>query len=303
MPTADLVHVRTVLAAICGSDLHVADLGLGAHGVPGPPGAPGHESVVEIVDDPSGVLRPGDRALAVPSAAASAAFATHQLVPARSLLPLGPQDVPARVILAQQLGTVVHALDTFWDGDVPATVAIVGAGTAGALMVHEARRRGATTIIVSDPHPSRREAAVAFGASRSVGAGSLHHAVLGATDGAGAGLVIDASGRDDGRDDALRALAQDGVLGMFGLPERAGPGPFDLHELFLRRARLVTANGAQRQPGLAAFHDALGQLRRGELDTSVLTMRTLPLYEVDRGFQLARRRDEVHKVLLTGATP
>lgn len=299
IPSHDLVLARTLIASVCGSDLHVIDHGWGDPKRPARPGSPGHESVIEIVNDPSGQFASGDRALAVPPAADSAAFATHQLVARASLLQLQPDDVTERTVFAQQLGTVIHAMNTFrpdrLDGE---TVGIVGTGSAGAMFVHEARRRGAGTIVVSDPHASRRALASALGADVVVDRGDFDEAVHDSTLGTGASLIIEASGTDEGRNEAIGALAPDGTIGIFGLPERIGGSPIDIGTLFKRRGRLVTSHSAQNEAGIAPFHDALSQLRDGSFDPSVFVTMRLPLEQVGAAFNLARERGSVHKVLL-----
>ncbi len=298
-PGHGMVLVRTLVASVCGSDLHVVDHGWGDPTRPARPGFPGHESVVEIINDPSGRLTSGNRALAVPPAANSAAFATHQLVSHDSLIPLRPDDITKRTVFAQQLGTVIHAMNVFRPGRLDGeTVGIVGAGSAGALFVHEARRRGAATIVVSDPHVERRKLAEALGATRVVDRGGFGEAVHGLTRGTGAPLVIEASGTDEGRNEAIDALAPDGTLGVFGLPERIGGSPIDIGTLFRRRGRLVTTHGAQNEPGIVSFHDALAQLREGVFDPGVFVTACLPLGQVDTAFEVARQRGGVHKVLL-----
>lgn len=299
----DRLLVRTLVAAVCGSDLHVVDQGWGVRDLPADPGYPGHESIVEVLDDPSGTLPHGMRALAVPPAHDSRAFATHQLVDRAALLPLEPDDAPTRMIFAQQLGTVIQGLNVFWESSLRGlTVAVVGAGTAGTMFVHEAVRRGAAQVIVSDPDPHRRSVATAFGASSAVPAGELATTVSHETDEVGAPLVVEASGTDGGRNEAIASLRQDGVLGMFGLPQRLGPSPIDIGALFARRARLVTTHGTQSEPGLTAFREALTQIRGQQFDPSLYTIATYPLSAVNAAFTAARQRDRVHKALLVAGS-
>lgn len=293
------VLVRTVIAAICGSDLHVVDRGWGNRTRPARPGSPGHESVVTVCNDPSGHLRSGDLALAVPPAVESAAFATHQLVAAQSLIPLEPDEVAERMIFAQQLGTVLHGFDVFRSDSLTGeTVAVVGAGSVGVMFAHEARQRGATHVVVSDPHPSRRMLAEAVGATLVTGSGELSEAVRDLTDGAGATLVIEASGTDQGRNEAIDALAPGGTLGMFGLPERIGPSPIDVGTLFLRKGRIASTHDAQRRPGLPTFREALTRLRDGVLDVGLFRTEVFALEGINRAFECAREQGDVHKVLI-----
>ena len=318
LPTPDTgaALVRTLVASICGSDFHIVDLAYYARGrpsvLPGPPGFPGHESVVEVADAPGNDLEPGQLALAVPPAHLSFAFAEYQAVPIASLIPLPDTAAWDTSVLAQQLGTVSYAFDTFWTGPLEGlTVAIVGAGSAGILFTLEARRRGAATVIVTDPSAARLAVAARAGADRTVRASGtcertreeLAEVVTDVTDGHGAPLVIDASGRDDGRSCAVAALGRDGTLGVFGLPMRDGSSPFDLAALFERRGRLITAHSAQLEPGLRSFRSALDRIAAGELDPLELPMDRFPLEQIDEAFITARRREGVVKVLIDVGTP
>lgn len=302
--------VRTLTASVCGSDFHVIDLAYYGRNrpdaIPGPPGFPGHESVVEVVEDPSGTLAPGTIALAVPPANRSAAYAEFQAIASDALVELPDPSQWESQVLAQQFGTVLFAMDRFWDPSlVGRTVAIVGAGSAGILFALEARTRGAGTIIVGDPSPSRRERAHRGGADQAVDPadGGFTQAVAELTDGAGAALVIDASGEDDGRSLAVSALARDATFGLFGLPMRAGSSPFDLATFFERRARMIATHSAQLEPGLRSFRTAVARLSTGELDDLDLLTHRFPLERIDDALQIARARDDAIKVLIDVARP
>jgi L-iditol 2-dehydrogenase len=297
--------VRTLVASLCGSDLHVVDLGYAGKGrpthLPGPAGFPGHESVVEVVDPGGGPHTVGERYLAVPPANLSAAYAEFQVVDHGSLLPLPPDDRWERYVLAQQLGTVAYGFDTFWPGSLEGrTVAIVGAGSAGLLFTHEARRRGAEQILVSDPSAFRRALAARAGADHTIDGreASFPETVVERTEGRGADLVVDASGEDDGRADAVHALARDATLGLFGLPERSGSSPFELATLFERRARALTTHSAQLEPGLRSFRRAIERIASDELEPLGLLTHRYPLEDIDAAFAAARARDDAVKILV-----
>jgi L-iditol 2-dehydrogenase len=302
--------VRTLVASICGSDFHVVDLAYYGKDrpslIPGPPGFPGHESVVEVVDAPGGEFDTGQLALAVPPANLSAAYAEYQVVDTGSLVPLPATDAWEQLVLAQQLGTVSYAFDTFWPGSIQErTVAVVGAGSAGIMFAREARRRGAATTVVTDPSVTRLRVSERAGADVTVRTGNADFAetVADLTDGCGAELVIDASGRDAGRKTAVSALARGATLGMFGLPMRGGASPFELATLFERRARLVTAHSAQLEPGLRSFRSAVDRIAAAEFDDLGLLTHRFPLEDVDEAFAAARARDAALKVLVDVAAP
>ena len=302
--------VRTLTASICGSDFHVIDMAYYGRGrpaqIPGPPGFPGHESVVEVVDDPTGTHVPGTIALAVPPANRSGAYAEMQVIDPESLIELPDPSQWESEVLAQQFGTVLFGLNRFWDRSSPVnTVAIVGAGSAGLLFAYEARQRGVESIIIADPSPARRERARRAGAHHAVDPADdgLQQAVADLTDGVGVHLSIDASGEDEGRRSAVDVLAFDGTFGLFGLPMRAGSSPFEVATVFERRARMIASHSAQLEPGLRSFRAALERISTGELEHLELLTHRFPLDRIDEALSAARDRDTAIKVLIDVARP
>ena len=309
-PAPGLALVRTLVASICGSDLHVVDLGYyDEHPpppLPGAPGFPGHESVVEVVEAPGGELAPGQLALAVPPAHVSAAYAEYQTVATSSLVPLQTTAHWEPFVLAQQLGTVIHAMNVFWPGSLTGrSVAIVGAGSGGIMFALEARRRAATTVVIADPCPARLAVARRAGADHVVDTGSqsLEDVVMDLTGGQGAPLAIDASGTDGGRQAAIGVLEEEGTLGMFGLPARHGPSPFDVSTLFQRRARVIAAHSAQREPGLRSFRAAVDRIAGGELSPLNLLSHPFGLEEIEDAFAVARKRGAAIKIPIVVGAP
>lgn len=241
VPGPDEVLIRTLRTTVCGSDLHITRGEMSPPAYPCPAGFPGHESV--------GVLD-GRPVLAVPRPASAGAFAEYQVLPRTHCLPL-PDDADARgLVLAQQLGTVLCALRRFWPHAEPGRCAVVlGAGPAGLFFVQRLRALGFSTVVVADPIPGRRARALALGADVAVDPGEVGE---GAAD-----LVIEAAGRDAARAAAADLVADGGRIGLFGLPERRAAVAFPLHTLFARRATLVAGAGAQEEPGLRSFREAI----------------------------------------------
>jgi L-iditol 2-dehydrogenase len=266
------VLVRTSHAAVCGSDLHT----IFHKDYPGPvrPGWPGHESVGEVVESRSARFAPGELVLAVPDTTCFASFADVQAVPERFLLRM-PAGDPAALLMAQQMGTVEYALKRFLRGDPPTaadTAVVIGTGTAGLHFVTLLRRRGFTNVICSDVDENRLRTATALGATTVLNAteSPTSDAVLDLTGGLGAGLVVEAVGTDATRADAVLAVADQGVLGCFGVPEASGLVGFPFETLFRKRASLHTSNLAQREPGLTSFDTALALIACGEVDVAPL---------------------------------
>jgi len=107
------VLVRTKLASICGSDLHITYMGWNVFTLPLDPGYPGHEGIGEVVDGGDSEFNPGDIVLTAPNIWKSRVFAGYQIIEPRFLVKL-PGDIPLRhLLMAQQLGTVVNPFGTY----------------------------------------------------------------------------------------------------------------------------------------------------------------------------------------------
>jgi L-iditol 2-dehydrogenase len=287
-PEPGEVLLRTVGASICGSDVHTV-FDLDHEVLPGPPGFPGHESVGEVLESRSERFAPGDVVLAAPVPSSSRAFADLQALPDASLVPLpAGADVDA-AMMGQQLGTVVFALKRFWHGAPGETALVLGAGSAGLHFTQLLRLAGFGRIVVADRHAHRLEAARALGADVTVLAPgeSAVEATMDLTGGRGADLVVEAAGRDATRALALRAVAVGGRVGYFGLPE-AGDMAFPYGEVFRRHPTIEISVGAQLEPGLASFHEAVARIASGEVDVSHLITHRFGIERLPEALELAR---------------
>ncbi len=301
------VLVAMARASICGSDLHAIDAGASPPSRLAP-GAPGHEGVGTVVVSRAKGFSPGDQVLTVPLPGAGGCFADYQVVGGSFLVRLPDGGDLARLLLAQQLGTAVFGFHRYWpDGHdaTGATAAILGAGSAGLFLLQLARLAGFTRTVVCDLEPSRLEVARALGADVVVRAPGepFVEAVLAATGGQGAELVVEATGRDEGRSDAVEATRYGGRVGCFGLPEGADPAPFPFGRAFRRACTLVMAGQAQLEPGLVAFKEAVGLIASGKVDVDHLLEPAFPLVELPAAFAAARERRGVKvSVVLAGAS-
>jgi len=298
-PQAGEVLLRTLGASICGSDVHTVfnrDHEEFSH----PPGFPGHESVGEVLESRSPRHAAGDLVLATPVPSTSRAFADRQAVADAFLVPLPADADVETAMMAQQLGTVVFALKRFWPGPAGETAAVIGAGSAGLHFTQLLRRAGFGHIVVADRHAHRLDAARALGADVTVlaPAESVVEAVMDLTAGRGADLVVEAAGRDATRVLALRAVADAGRVGYFGLPERGGDMTFPYGEVFRRRPTIEVSAGAQLEPGLASFREAVERIASGELDVSRLVTHRLGIERLPEALALAREGDAAIKVAI-----
>lgn len=287
------VLLRTLRAAVCGSDLHAVYGGISVAGYPAPYGYPGHEAVAEVLGSTAPGFRAGDRVLAVPDPAYAGMFAEYQVVGPEFLLPL-PPALGLEAVLAQQLGTVVYALKRFWPGPAGECATVLGAGTAGLCFLQLLRQAGFERIIVADLEPHRLALAERLGADATVLAGTYSTAevTMEETRGLGADLVVEATGHDAARAEAVRAARRGGRVGFFGLPERSGDVPFPYEVAFRRRVTIDLTWGAQSEPELASFRTALGLLADGTVDVSGFVTHTFGIDRVADALALAASRQD-----------
>ena len=237
--------LRVSAVGLCGSDRHwMVDGGIG-DAVLGTPLVLGHEFSAVVV---SGRLA-GRRAAVDPADTCGTCalcrggrsnlcqqirFAGHgttdgalrewMVWPEDCLYPVGDAVGDAVAALIEPLAVAVHAADL---GHLSrgVSVAVVGCGPIGILLVALARRAGAARVIATDPLRHRLDVAVAFGATdmippsaASAGAASQVEAILDATDGAGADLVFEVAGETSAVEAAIGAASPGGRVILVGIP-------------------------------------------------------------------------------------
>ena len=300
-PETGKVLVRTHLASICGSDLHIVYMGWNAHEFPLPHGYPGHEGLGEVVDGGGAEFAPGDLVLTAPNIWGSRTFAGYQLIEPHFLLKL-PRDVPEKhLLMAQQLGTVVFGCRRL-PSLIGQTVAVVGQGSVGLFHDFMLRRLGAHRIIGIEPVPERLAAGRAMGLDEAVDVSGRRatEAVMDLTGGEGADLVIEAVGSVETLNQTLQLAKPLGRIAVFGLPPTMERVPFDWDTFFRKRLDMHTVFGAQDEPGLPAFQIAVDYIARGDIDMAPFVTHTFPIDRVQEAFDLAHsKEDGALKVSLT----
>lgn len=296
--TAGQVLVEMHYASVCGSDVHVVHAGFHNPEALGHPGYPGHEGVGLVVESRSERVPVGTTVLTVPQGTSGGCFAEYQAVDDCQLVPLPDGCDERRLLMAQQLGTVVFAMRKFLRPPVT-TAGVIGVGSAGLFFVQLLLRAGCSTVIASDVDPGRLAVAERLGATPVLATSdaSFPDAVLGATGGLGAELVVETAGLDACRAQAVAALRLHGTVGCFGYAERLGLAPFPVHAAFRKAATVAWVRDTQSEPGLASFREAVELLESGAVDVEDHVRHVLPLEEAPRGLEQAHRREVVKVVL------
>jgi (R,R)-butanediol dehydrogenase/meso-butanediol dehydrogenase/diacetyl reductase len=221
------------------------------------------------------------------------AYAERCLVQTSQCLPLPGEEWLEKAALTEPFGVALRGVNrgALMPGE---TVFIAGGGPIGQLSVIAARRKGAGTIIVSEPTASRRQLALQFGADHVIdpaaGAASLQVREL--TGGMGADLSIEAVGIAPSMDDALAATRRAGrivIAGSFDQPYTIG-----LINLIVQEQSIIATFGY-----VSEFQEARDLICSGEVDVTALISRTVTLDDLPRTFaDMTRSRNEYQKVLV-----
>jgi 2-desacetyl-2-hydroxyethyl bacteriochlorophyllide A dehydrogenase len=291
----DLV-VRSELAIICGSDLHIVMDGVGGL-APGTahPGYPGHEGVGRVIESRHPDFGEGDTVLCAPDMSVAQCFSEIQAIPAKHCLKLPECDAtPAELLMGQQLGTVIFALRQFPIDVTGRTAVVLGSGSAGQFHTYMMKRMGADKVITVDPVATRLEVARAMGADVVIDSSvtDVREAIREETGGRGADFLIEAVGRRDALLLSTELVRVGGSMLWFGLPDSNEPVPIDFGMFFRKKLRAGSTYGAQQEVDQASFRTALNLIARGEIDVSKVVSHTLPIERIEEAMVLAHERTD-----------
>ncbi|MBM3263339.1 MAG: zinc-binding dehydrogenase [candidate division Zixibacteria bacterium] len=289
----DKVLVRTLSAAVCGSD-HPLYLGSGSY--PAEPGMSLHESVGIVERSWSDRCKPGDLILALPIESNAMAEYFLGTGPSVVRLPVESGLPREQLLMAQPLGTVLYCLRKLghWFN---AEVAIVGQGPMGLLFTGMMRNMGAALIIGIDRHENRLEASRRMGATHTIHTTKTDpvEAVREITEGRLADLVIEVVGEEDTFNLCIKLARINGHFINFGVP-RQSRYTVDFGVLFRKNLKLTTSVGPDVD---LDFPRAMQLIAEKRLDVSPLITHILPFAHSQEAFQLStRRKHEAIKVVV-----
>jgi L-iditol 2-dehydrogenase len=314
------VKIRVRACSTCGTDVKISRSG---HPHMSAPQVMGHEIAGEIVDVGTGIegWHAGDRVqiiAAVPDGTCPDCLAGHQaicpnqvsmgyqfpggfaeymIVPREVLAVDGMTRIPeglsfAEASLAEPLACVLNGqeLARVGEGD---TVVVIGSGPIGCLHVRLARARGAARIILIDLNAARLAAAAALvtpDLTIATEHGDPVAAVLGATGGRGADVVITAAASGRAQEQGLQMLARRGRLSLFGgLPKDAPTITVDANLVHYRELTLIGVNGSTP----AHNKRALELIASGAVAVADLITHRLPLDGVLDAIEIVSRGEAI----------
>ena len=196
--------VKTEMASLCGSDLHMVGKGWQMPEYPAPPDIPARRASASSKSHrrryPDGegidILAPATG----PDGSAHLWYAkVFCRVSGRRRCAHAEDAAGApveHVLMTQQLGTVIFATQRLPESLEGLTCAVLGQGSAGLFWDFVLKRRGASRVISIEPVDSRRSLSARYGADETVNVtgDAAKDAVYDLTDGNGADIVIEAVG-------------------------------------------------------------------------------------------------------------
>ncbi|HYT29223.1 MAG TPA: L-threonine 3-dehydrogenase [Actinomycetota bacterium] len=229
------------------------------------------------------------------------AFADFVLLPAHNAWVVDPRIPPAEASIMEPFGNAVHT--AFPSGADPelttSTVAILGCGPIGLFAIGVARAAGARTVIAVEPNEFRRGLAKEMGADRLVDPAQEDPvaAVLEATEGLGAEVVMEMSGVPTVIDQGTRMLQHGGRLSLLGLPD--GPVSLDLtDQVIFKEARVFGVTGREL---FRSWQQTTTLLATGMVDVRPVITGRFPLERFEEAFDAAGSGRSGKIVLSIGA--
>jgi L-iditol 2-dehydrogenase len=325
-PGEVLLRVRAV--GVCGSDLHTyTDARIGDTRVQSPL-VLGHEfggDVLavgpETLDGLGAPLMPGQRVAVDPATPCGhcemceaghpnlcyrlhfcglwpddGALREQMIVQGHTCFPIPDAISDAEAALLEPLGVALHAVD-LGKLKVARSVAVLGCGPIGLLIIKVARLSGADPLYAFDCFPWRAQAALAWGATAAwtVDAGDPVKTIERETAGRGVDVVFEAAWADHSIAQAAEMARLGGRLVLVGIPSD--------DELKMRhsaaRRKGLTIMMARRMKHTYPRAIRLAASHADHIDLNALVSHRFPLREANRAFALnAAYEDNVHKVII-----
>ena len=296
-PAPGRVLIRVTHTGVCGTDLKIYNGSIPATY----PLVMGHEiagEVAETSDD--GRIQRGDRVIIDPilycgvcfqcragqtnlcpngtllGRDVNGGFAEYISVPASHVFHLPDTIDNQTAPLIQVMTTCLHAqrLTKLFAGE---SVVVMGLGVSGQLMVQLAKARGAGPVIGVSRSPAKGEMARNLGADLTLAPGeTATQAVLDATEGRGADLVIESTGVPASVASAIATARTGGRLLLFGIIT-AKEAALPFYQLYFKELAIINARAAKGED----FAGCINLLERGRVRLDPLVSHVMPFKKLE----------------------
>jgi L-iditol 2-dehydrogenase len=309
-PGESLVRVSAV--GVCGSDLHWFTAGSIGDATLDRPLVPGHEfgGIVEagplagrrVAVDPAipcgtcDRCREGNHNLCptvrfAGHGACDGALREYLVWPSHLLHPVPDTLSDEAAALLEPLGVAIHAFDL---GHVRlgASVAVVGCGPIGLMLLQVARAGGAGPVVAVEPLPHRRAAAAGYRLGPAIDPGDDLDATLADTGApGGVDVAFEVAGTDEAVTVAMRLVRPGGRVVLAGIPY---PDSTTFPASLARRKGLTLAMVRRMRD---SYPRALRLIGAGLVDLDSLVTHRYPLTDAAKAFAAAVSRTGIKVVI------
>ena len=195
--------------------------------------------------------------------------------------------------MVEPLSCVLHGIDRLHIR-AGQTVAVIGGGTVGLLMVQLAKLSGAAHVLVSEPSALRREIALRVGADSAVDPAqeALTERVRELLHADGADCVIECVGKTAAAEQAFEIADSGASVLLFSVPGVTAKAELPLFPVYKKE---LTVMGSMINPD--TFQRAVDLLNSGRLQISPLITHTYGLRQVEDAIRMQMSAESI-KVLV-----
>lgn len=271
------VMVRVAACGICGSEYFAWNA------AENPPLHLGHEVAGEVVGVGAGVsgIVPGDAVTGL----FRRGFAEFAVADARAVMKYPPSLSVAEASLGEPVSCVVSGI-LRTDVGLGKTIAVIGAGFMGLMVLRLMKLKGAKRLIAIDARSEMADLARKFGADDFFAPGDLPPRYL-LTDSSGSGgvdIVAECAGSEKALDLAIKMLKRHAILSVVGF-HQGGPRRVDMEMLNWKAADLVNAHEKRIDHKMRCMEIGLDLAGEGQLDIGALITHRYDLGSIDSAFE------------------
>ncbi len=279
------IRVRAEVCGMCTSEL---DMFEGKNPALTYPRFIGHEvsGVVDAVGKGVDRVAEGDR---VALYAEGKGYAEYVVVPAAWAVKLDP-SVQFDHALGEPIACSVNGVRKA-DPEIGDSVAIVGCGFMGLIMLQAFKAHGAGHIIAVDRRESMLTLARQLGATHAFQPDVAEAEIKALTDGKGVDIGVEAAGIQATLDLTSQIVRMSGKLEVFGFHQGA---PRQVEWGWWNWMAFQIINGHTRDPlvYVDGIRIGMGMIERGQLDMEPLVTHRYGLHDINRGFEAASAKEE-----------
>ncbi|MCD6461306.1 MAG: zinc-dependent dehydrogenase [Thermoplasmata archaeon] len=174
------------------------------------------------------------------------------------------------------------------------TVAVLGSGLTGLLMIQTARAMGAGRIFATDMHPARLEAAETYGAKAVRADGDVAAEIREGNEGRGADLVAVCTGSPKAISQAWEVVGRGGRILFFAPTDPDARVEMPFNKVWKDEVSIVTSYAGPPRD----IEAAISLISNRRVDVKSMITHRLPLEKTGEGFRLVPEGGRTLKVII-----